>query len=318
MVFLTSDFNRKQIRGKAPLRISFAGGGTDLTEIFEKFGGKVINATIDKFIHATIQDRIDGNILINGIPVSNTDSFTKEVIKRLKPDFGFDFWYYNDNPPGRGLGSSSAYAVLLTRMINELQGKHLSDNEIVDLVYGIENECGKCGWQDQIATTIGGFNFVQFEKDKRNIYPLRLKHKTICELEEHLILVYTKSEHFSGELQRKNAKTITKDKAEALKSSAEGVKDSLLNGRIIDIGKHLDEAWKAKTNSTNTDKNIERLYDLGIEAGAISGKLLGAGLGGYFLFFIDPKNKRLFKHHMIANNYEVLDFHFTEKGVETW
>jgi len=306
------------LRGKSPLRISFAGGGTDLTEIFEKFGGKVINATIDKYIHETIEKRQDENIMINGTSYQVSDEFTKNLINKIKPEIGFNFYSTNDVNPGRGLGSSSAYAILFTKLVYELQGKILSDNEIVNLVYGIENECGKCGWQDQIATTIGGFNFIEFEKDKRNIYPLRLKYSTLCELEEHLILVYTKREHYSAELQKKNAKIITKDKAERLKNAAEKVKDSLLNDKVCEIGNHLKEAWEAKKNDANNDTNIEELYDLGMSSGAIAGKLLGAGLGGYILFYVNPKQMRLFKHRMINNNYEVLDFHFTKKGVETW
>jgi len=188
-----------RINGKAPLRISFAGGGTDLNHVFEKYGGAVINATIDKFTHATIQKRKDKQIFINKISLKYSDKFTKTIIKKIKPKIGFDLYYRNDIPSGRGLASSSAYAVLITKLIKQLEGIELTDKELVNLVYGIENEVGVCGWQDQYATTFGGFNFMQFNKNK-TIYPLRLKSSTIRELENNLVLVYTKKSHNSFQI----------------------------------------------------------------------------------------------------------------------
>ena len=158
------------IRGKAPLRISFAGGGTDLSEVFGKYGGKIINTTINKYIHGTIEKRKDKRIFINKVSLNKSDEFTRRIIRRIKPKIGVNFNYYNDIPPGRGLGSSSTYSVLLTRLISELQGKIMDDNQIVETVYGIESEVGMCGWQDQYAATIGGFNFIEFGKEKK-IYP---------------------------------------------------------------------------------------------------------------------------------------------------
>lgn len=307
----------KTIYGKAPLRVSFAGGGTDMNEVFEKYGGAVINATINKFTHAIIEQRLDNKIFVNKVPLEKSDDFTKNIIKHLRPSFGFDLYTYNEIPPRRGLGSSSTYSVLLTRMIKELEGEIPDDHYLVELVYGIESEIGRCGWQDQYASAVGGFNFIEFSKNKKDVFPLRLKYRTIQELEQSLVLVFTKKEHFSADIQKKN-NGMTKDKAERLIISANKIKDYMLNDCLLDVGFELYEGWKLKRNKHTTNKEIDNLFEDGMTMGAYGGKLLGAGGGGYMMFFISPKNRSQFVNHFKELDYEVLDIHFTNKGVETW
>ena len=306
------------IRGRAPLRISFAGGGTDVDDVFEKYGGKVINATIDKFIHGTINGRADGKIYINRKPLSASDDFTRRLVSRLPIDQGFDFWYSNDLPPGKGLGSSSTYSVLLTKLVSELQGRKIPEDKIVEKVYGMESEAGMCGWQDQYAAAYGGFNFISFEKDKKMIYPLRLREPTILELEESLMLVDTGINHNSAEIQEENIPLITREKAELLQEYAEKVTESLVKGRPYDIAYYLQESWNLKKNQATTNEKIEQVFEIAQGAGMTSGKLLGAGKGGYFLAFVHPEMRKEFKTKINRWRLECLDFHFTNKGVETW
>jgi len=307
-----------EIRGKAPLRISFAGGGTDINEVFEKYGGAVINATIDKFTHAILNLRNDDNIFIEGNTLAETDEFTQKIINKLNPNTGFNLWTYNEVPPGRGLGSSSTYSALLTKMISELEGKFYDDHKLVETIYGIESDAGKCGWQDQYATVIGGFNFMEFSKNNKVIYPLRIKYRAICDLEEHLLAIYTKKEHESKLIQRLNLQNIDATNTCKLKDLAYEMRDCLLGNQIDRIGDILHRSWLAKRNSNITTPDIDKIYEFGMNNGAFGGKLLGAGLGGYMLFFINPRDKTGIKNAFKNIGYDNMDFHFTEKGVETW
>lgn len=305
---------KMEIRGKAPLRISFAGGGTDINEVFEKYGGAVINTTINKYIHMSLIERKDKEILVNGLRMH--DEFTSKIIEKINPKQGFEIYYYNDIPPGRGLGSSSTYSILLTKMIYEYLGIKIKDQDLVDKSYGVESEVGKCGWQDQYAVAVGGINFMEFQKEGTRVYPLRLKREFIKELESYLVMVYTKKEHNAKKLEEKNIKLVTKEKANQLKKYAEDIRDCLFNGEIHKIGKIFHDSWMVKRNSITSNKELDKMYKMGRYLGAEGGKLLGAGAGGYFLFFIDPKNRNNLINYF--KDYEVFIPELSEKGVETW
>jgi len=302
------------IKGKAPLRISFGGGGTDIDSVFNIHGGTVISSTIDKYIFAEINKRDDKNIFINKKSLSDSDQFTKSVIKHFNPDFGFDFNYYNEVPPRRGLGSSSTYSVLLIRLMSELSGKTMDDYNLAEQAYGIESDAGICGWQDQFAASIGGFNYMQFAKDKKTVYPLRIKYSTISELESSLVLVYSGKDHDSYDVQKRK-KSQSAYQIECMKSIAEAIKDDLLTGDIKHFGEMLKASWEIKKSYTPMTPKIETIYGSGISHGAVSGKLLGAGDGGYILFFVPIENRKNFNDKI---GHDTLPFHFTDKGVETW
>jgi len=180
------------ICGKSPLRISFAGGGTDLPYFFEKYGGAVVNATVDKYCYGTIIKRADSKIIINSelvddIILDSIESIkydgrldlVKAIIKIMKPEFGFELYLHNDIPPGRGLGSSASLSVLVISLLNAIQGTQLNDYKIAEIAYKAEREELKIkgGWQDQYACVKGGFNFMEFGNEKTIIYPLRLIRK---------------------------------------------------------------------------------------------------------------------------------------------
>jgi D-glycero-alpha-D-manno-heptose-7-phosphate kinase len=297
------------IKGRAPLRLGLAGGGTDLNDVFEKYGGCVINATIDKYVHAEVSK---GYCSVNG---GQPDTFTKILLDKLGvKNVKINTWC--EVPWGRGLGSSSTYSILLAKLIMELKEIKKTDNELAQLVYGVENTLGKCGWQDQYASLKGGFNWMEFGKEK-NIYPLRIKNKTINELEERLCLVYSGITHNSGMVQSSKSQ-LSEEKVYKLKELAIKTRNCLLEDNIEPIGLLLNEGWKIKKEDATTSPEIEKLYDLGIKSGAIGGKVSGAGKGGYILFFIPPEKMYNFREQMKKNNFEILDFKFTNKGVETW
>jgi len=304
-----------EIRGKAPLRISFAGGGTDLNYVFEKHGGLVINSTIDKYIHMTIKKRKDKQIICN----SEIKDIVNNLVKYLKIKFGFELECYNDLE-GKGLGASSSFTVLLITLLTELAGKRYDDYKIVELAYDFETILGFGGWQDQYAASVGGFSLIEFNKDNKTVYPLRLKYSIIRELEEWLVLCEVGGTRDSGKIQK-----IIKDKSDIdhlvnlikMKEIANKIKFSLLNGRIEEIGKLLDESWKLKRNKYTTTKQLDKIYKLAKSKGA-NGKLLGAGQAGFFLFFINPNKRNKLISVLNKEKCKIHPFKFAPQGVETW
>lgn len=328
------------LQGKAPLRISFAGGGTDLSYFFEKYGGVVVNATIDKYCHATIQKRADKKILIGSdlekelllnsdeIKYDGNFDLIKAVTKIISPSFGFEIYLHNDLPSGKGLGSSASLGVLTAKLISELEGFKLGDDELAKIAFRAETEeLGiKGGWQDQYAAVTGGFGFMEFNKDKIIVYPLRLKEDIINEFNSHLLLCSVGNSHFSGEQHRAQEENFYEKEEEVLvrlnsmKEDAINIRDYLLMGNLGKIGELLNKSWesKKKLSSLISNPKIDELYQTGMDNGAIGGKLLGAGGGGYILFFYSPKKRKQLRDSLKEKNGEIVDFNFESEGVKVW
>lgn len=329
------------IRGKSPLRISFAGGGTDIPYYFDNYGGGiVINATIDKHCHGTAIRRADDRIIINphlgtemifergNLPYNNKFDLIKAVINTMKPNFGFELDLYNDVPPGRGLGSSASFSTLIASLLSSLENAGYDDSKIAEIAYSAEtNELGiKGGWQDQYAAVTGGFNFIEFAKERNIITPLRLKEDLIYELKEHISLCYIGGEHFSGNIHKEIKKSFDRDESKSiqnlnrLKQMAVEIKNSLLVGELEKIGHLLHESWLSKKELSTEISNpkIDNLYEIGRKNGAQGGKLLGAGGAGYILFFHPPKKRNNLVHAIENAGGEFLDFNFDPEGTKTW
>ena len=329
------------IRGKSPLRIAFSGGGTDVPHFFEKYGGVVISATINKYCYATLVKRADTKITIDSdigeeiIANSRNDliydgrfDLIKAVINMLKPDFGFELYLHNDVPPGRGLGSSASLAVLLISMISYLQDLMYDDYKIAEIAYKVEREQLKIGggWQDQYAAVTGGFNFMEFNAEKTIIYPLRLKEETVNEFNERMLLCYVGNIHSSGDMHQHQAQTFMKSEDEIFsnlnetKSVAIEIKDALLTNHLENIGLLLNKSWenKKKLSPTISTPMIDYLYTIGMKNGAYGGRLLGAGGGGYLLFFFSPRQRNRLTRALEKAGGEIMNFHFEFKGMQHW
>jgi D-glycero-alpha-D-manno-heptose-7-phosphate kinase len=333
------------VSGRSPLRISFAGGGTDVPFFFEKYGGVVISSTIDKYCYATAVKRADFKMLINSdleeilldskrlqeggkLEYDGKLNIVKSVINTIKPNFGFELYLHNDVPPGRGLGSSASLSVLVAKLLTQLQGASYSDSKIAEIAYKSEHEeLGiEGGWQDQYAAVTGGFNFMEFERDKANIYPLRLKEEVINELNKNLLLCYVGKSHFSGDIHKNQKESFIKNEKEVLnrlnglKCTALEIRDSLLSNDIYRIGELLHTSWENKKNIDKSISNtrIDELYNLGILNGAYGGKLLGAGGGGYLLFFCPIQKRKQLVNSLEKAGGEIMNFTFESKGVQTW
>ena len=209
---------------------------------------------------------------------------------------------HSDLPSGKGLGSSASLGVLTARFISELEGTKLSDDELAKIAFRAETEeLGiKGGWQDQYAAVMGGFGFMEFNKDKTIVYPLRLKEDIINEFNSHLLLCSVGSSHFSGDQHKAQEESFHEHEDEIIprlnemKEDAINIRDCLLTGDLRKIGESLSKSWENKKRLSQKVSNpeIDELYQTGLNNGAIGGKLLGAGGGGYLLFYYSPQKRR--------------------------
>ncbi|MBI2631598.1 hypothetical protein HYW75_01190, partial [Candidatus Pacearchaeota archaeon] len=346
IAFCPSIVNMKKfptVRGRAPLRISFSGGGTDLPYFFEKYGGIVLSAAIDKYCYATITKRADRKVVIDSDLTSETDvsvnslenlkydgkfDLIKAVIKLMNPDFGFELFLHNDVPPGRGLGSSASAAVMVISLLNHLQETNYDSYKIAELAFKAEREELKIkgGWQDQYAAVTGGFNFMEFNGDKTIIYPLRLKDEVINELNHHLLLCYVGKGHESGEIHKVQEENFIKKQEDSvlllnsMKKIAAEMKDALLTNKLDIFGKLLHDSWENKKilSPAVTNNFIDKLYEVGLNNGADGGKLLGAGSGGYLLFFFNPKKRNQLTRALQKSGGEFMNFGFDLRGAQVW
>lgn len=246
----------------------------------------------------------------------------------MNPGFGFEIHIFNDLPPGRGLGSSSTLSVLLVGLISQIQGIKYDDYKIAELAYKVEREELKIngGWQDQYAAVTGGFNFMEFRGDKTLVYPLRLKEEIVNEFNHHLLLCYVGKSHFSGDLHKSqensfkaNEEQVTNNLNE-LKNIAVNIKECLLVNDLEKIGGFLHQSWMNKRNidESISNESIDKLYEVGLKNGAVGGKLLGAGGGGYILFFHNPEKRNMLAKALTENGGEILGFNFDFKGTQIW
>jgi D-glycero-alpha-D-manno-heptose-7-phosphate kinase len=336
------------IRSKAPLRLGLAGGGTDVSPFSDLFGGAILNATINRYAHASIIPREDNKIIIRledqnvvfehdavrELPINGKGALQKAVYNCMIRDFdmkpcGFELSTYIDAPPGSGLGTSSTLTVAVVGAFAEWLKLPLGEYDIAHLAYNIERIDLQMagGKQDQYAATFGGFNFMEFfADDKVIINPLRIQAKYVDELANNLVLFYTQTSHDSSEIIKQQQKNVSSkneksiDAMHRIKAQATTMKEAVLKGDLNEIGNILNEGWEYKkqmADNISTDL-FEKVYKTALQAGASGGKISGAG-GGGFIFFYCPENSRyrvieaLSEHQCIVH-----PFQFTKQGLCTW
>lgn len=336
------------IRAKAPLRIGFAGGGTDVSPYCDEHGGCILNATINMYAYATIEPTNDGKITLtaedrNEKFETNSSNFLqcdgnldllKAVYNRVIKDYkleplSFKLSTFVDAPAGSGLGSSSTLVVAILKAFAEWLNLPLDDYAIAQLAWSIErvdlNMAG--GLQDQYAAAFGGINFMQFRASKNVLVnPLRIKYQYINELEYNLLLYYTGTSRLSSKIissQVDNVKKGSTNTLEALhniKQTAYDMKEALLTGNLDKIGYLLNEAWenKKQTSSSISNPVIDSMYNDALSAGATGGKISGAGGGGFFMFFCPGQTKYKVKKALEKYEGSFHNFNFTKLGVQSW
>ncbi|EPA05322.1 kinase galactokinase/mevalonate kinase [Candidatus Nitrosarchaeum limnium] len=335
----------EKIHCRVPLRISFAGGGTDLPFYYEKYGGAVIGSTIDKFAYSTLTPhKFDKNKIL----VRSTDydietvlkikakffdleydgklDLAKAVLNVMKPKkLGFEMVTASDSAPGSGLGSSTSIVTSIVGALKSYMRLSLTSYEIAELAHKIErvNLSIKGGIQDQYACTFGGFYFIEFNKNKIIVNPLKIRSDIIHELESCLVLADTNISRDSSEIHSIQAKSINDKTIESLhdmKKHAYNMKTQLLKGDVEDFANELHESWltKKKISDIISTKKIEKIYSNARKHGAISGKVLGAGGGGHMLFYVNLEKRRELEKNLIRSGCQIIPFCFENHGLQTW
>ena len=336
----------KIIRSRAPLRISFGGGGTDVSPYCDERGGRVLNATINRYAYVTLVPNETGRVRLHSLdydqtveyqsnaPVpdyDNTMDLAKGVIRHLRVDEikgGFDLYTHTDCPPGSGLGASSTMVVAMMGAFDTWLKLGLSPYEMASQAFEIERvELGiHGGRQDQYTAAFGGFNFMEFEGDKALVNPLRITRDAVAELEYSLVLAYTGSSRHSSaiiENQMANYSAGENQAIEAMdrtKALATALKEELLRGNYRAFGELLHDAWEQKKQMSNRISNpqIDTLYAAARNAGALGGKISGAGGGGFMYFFTQFDRRHQVEEALRAAGADVVYFGFTEQAVQTW
>lgn len=339
------------VRSRSPLRLGLAGGGTDMESFYSTHGGCVLNVTIDLYACCTIKPKNDGKIrfvasdineefvtdVVDYIEPAGPLKLHKAVYNRIVKDFNggkalgsFKMTTYCDSPPGSGLGSSSTLVVSIIKSYVEWLSIPFGDYDIAHFSYEIERkDLGmKGGKQDQYAATFGGVNFMEFYKDDKTIInPLKVRKWILSELEQSLVLFYTGVSRESNNIIEEQSKNIvnksgnTIEKMLEIKQEAFEMKESLLKGDIKGMANSMRRGWEAKKASSDkiSNSNIDRIYDMVMNAGAMAGKISGAGGGGFIMFLVPP-SKRMKIIRLLEQEKEgrTMPCHFVDEGSQSW
>lgn len=329
-------------RARAPVRMSFCGGGSDLTYYFLDHPATVLNCTLGLYSHATLIPRSGDEIYIHAEDLNQEEHFDNlgallqkepssllsSIISVLRPDFGFDLYLRSDFPVGSGLGGSSAATTAVIAAFNELRQDRWNTYEIAELAFQAERLCFGVagGWQDQYASAFGGFNLIEFENQRNVVHPIRLEEGTRNELEACLLLCDTRISHDSGEIHQKQRARMEEQadqQASLLKAAValcRKMHHYLIRSDLDDFGRCLHETWllKKQFSSAISNHHFDAIYTGALEAGALGGKLLGAGGGGFFLFYVRPEHRQAVIKIVESYGCEPTHFRFEFNGVTSW
>lgn len=336
------------IRSKAPLRLGLAGGGSDVSPYSDIYGGLVLNATINLYAYCTIEETSDGRICIDSydsgcnleypvvaeLPVDGRADLVKGVYNRVVRDFGiapraFRITTWNDAPAGSGLGTSSTMVVCILKAFVEWYSLPMGDYEVARLAYEIERKDLSLsgGKQDQYAAAFGGFNFIEFLPDDRVIVnPLKVKRWITDELESSLLLYFTGKSRSSARIideQRRNTSSGKTEAIEAMhliKQSAVDMKAALLRGDMREFSAIMWRSWESKKKMADgiTNEQIQHAFDVATAAGAMAGKVSGAGGGGFIIFFVPPEKRKRVEEALGVLDGFIMPFLFTDGGAHGW
>ena len=337
------------VRARAPLRLGLAGGGTDLSPYCDEHGGAVLNSTIARYAHASIAPSPDGLVrfVAQDIEVEESFACTPQDVVRAKLAIHAGVWRrmvdqfcggvpqawtittHVDAPPGSGLGSSSALAVALVEAFRTRLRLPLGLYDVARLAYEIERiDLGLAGGkQDQYAAAFGGTNFMEFLPAERVIVnPLRVSREHMNELESALVTCFTgvsrRSEQIIEEQQRRMARPggTEVESLHQLKRDAIDMKQALLRGEIGALAEILNRSWLAKqrTASGISTERIDMLFRVAMEAGAVAGKVSGAGGGGFIMFLAPPEARVRLIRALEAVGGAASQVQFTDRGAESW
>jgi len=331
------------IRAKAPLRLSFAGGGTDLPHYYEEHGGAVLSSTINHYAYVTLFPRQDKDIRIRSLDLGQLVHYdldrapaydgvldlAKAAIQRISVKHGIDMDIRLEAPAGSGLGGSSALTAAVLGALSATNGHALGSYELAEMNYVIERQDLRIagGKQDQYATTFGGFNLIEFHPTRVMVTPLRIDPAVLNDLEAHLLLCYTgQVRPRMGLIDQqvryyKEGRKETLDGMRRIHEMVHDMKDALLTGQLHVFGELLHEGYlnkKRMNPAVSEGTRTDVLYDAALQNGAVGGKLCGAGGGGYLLLYCETG-----RQHEVIRALENLggkfsNFSFEGMGLQVW
>jgi len=315
---------------KTPFRMSFFGGGTDMEEYFKENGGAVLSTTFDKYCYVNVRHLPRFFDYSTELSYARTERVNdvndiehpaiREAMKMLDMH-EIRLTYEADLPARSGLGTSSSFAVGMLNAFYALKGKYADKKKLADEAIYLErvlcDEAG--GWQDQIAASFGGLNRIEFNEDGYEVRPIIINPLRKKQLNDNLLMYFTGFTRFSSDLQKANNVSGSEDKRKKLRKMYDLVNQAeqvLVDSDrdLDDFGRLLDVTWRLKkgTGSSISTGSIDELYKKGIEAGALGGKLLGAGGGGFLLFYVQPDKQMAVKDAMKDLMY--IPFKFEDGG----
>ena len=312
---------------KTPFRVSFCGGGSDMANFYEKYGGCVLSTSINKYCYISIHPYFNENQTLlkysENELVDSPDQIKHRIFRQVLTDMGIhgvEISSTADIPGGTGLGSSSTFTVGLLNTLNCYKGKFVSKDKLAKLACEVEIEKlgNPIGKQDQYGAALGGLNFIKFNQDGSVSHePILMEGKTYKKLQKNLLMFYTGTTRSANTILAEQTKNITSDdKARNLLKMcglAKDMKVALENNDISSFGKILDEGWQLKKELASGIANpaIDEAYEIAMKNGALGGKLLGAGGGGFLLFYCEEEKQDQLKK---AIGLRELDFSFERDG----
>ena len=323
---------------RAPVRISFFGGGTDLPAYYEQAGGCVLSTSIDKYVYVVLNTSDHGNLQITSSdyrsfyrhPIGEALmwdgdlSLPRAVLQHYGVEHSVSMFLASEAPPGTGLGSSSSVTVALIKAISAACGRHLSKMEVAELASYIEiKKLGKpIGKQDQYASAFGGLNWIDFRKDGVVVTPLNLPSQTVHRLESNLLLMFTGATHDSAEILKhqtnssKEKAPIVMEALDAAKDLAFQARELLLRGELDQFGAMLGAAWRYKRKFAPgvTTPHIDHCYEVARNNGALGGKIAGAGGGGFLLLYCEQESIGRVERALETEGLRRLGFHMENDG----
>ena len=316
---------------QTPFRMSFFGGGTDMEDFFKEHGGAVLSTTFDKYCYVNVRhlprffDYSSELIYSKMERVTEIDEINHPAIRNAMQMLDMHeirLSYEADLPARSGLGTSSSFAVGMLNAFYALKGKYADKKKLADEAIYLErvlcNEAG--GWQDQIAAAFGGMNRIEFHGNSYEVKPVIISPQRKEELNQNLMMFFTGFTRFSAEIQKAN-QSKKEDKIKQLlemKSLVDEAEKVLVDKNIDlnEFGRLLDYTWKLKrqTGAAVSTNSIDELYERGMRAGATGGKLLGAGGGGFLVFYVKPEYQVQLKEAMKDLLY--IPFKFEDGGAK--
>ena len=338
-----------KVTARAPLRLGLSGGGTDVSPYCDKYGGFVLNATLDRYVYTTITKNKNNKITLRSIDLNEDISYElneeiktegkliihKGIYSYIIKNFNngknipLDISTFSDAPAGSGLGSSSAIAVSMVRAYVELLNLPLDDYQIANISYLVERiQCSlQGGRQDQYSATFGGFNFMEFYgNDKVIINPLRIKNWIVYELESKILLFSTEKSRESAKIIKEQSENISKNNQDQINAMHEikeetiKFKESLIKGDFTGIVETFKKGWELKKNTASSVSNIHlnKIHSKAINSGALAGKVSGAGGGGFMIFLVPIEKRRDLIEALQEFKGIIYNCHFTNNGCQAW